>query len=337
MKFGETLRVGLLGASKIAPEAILKPAQAVPRVQVVGVAARDSARAKAYAAEHRIPHWFGSYDELIQSPEVDLVYCALPVSHHAVWSIKALDAGKHVLCEKPFAMNLAEARRMVEAGQRNQRRIIEAFHYSHHPAFAVCQGWIQSGLVGPIREAQASFSTRIPIDGVEIRSIAALGGGAMMDLGCYPLHWLESLLGEPAASVKSEATLTTTGVDEKMRAQLEFNGGAIAEISTDMGPSAKLEAKLELHGELGRIHFINPLAPHFGASLTAELHDGSVQHAPISSLSTYAYQLGDVVDALLNDMPLANEGERVLQQQMSLDAIYEAADLAQLRVTTQTK
>lgn len=334
MEFGKPLRIGLLGASKIAPEAILKPSQVVPRAQVVAVAARDAQRAKAYAAEHQIPHWYASYAELIQSSEVDLVYCALPVSHHAVWSIKALDAGKHVLCEKPFAMNLAEAERMLEAGQRNQRRIIEAFHYSHHPAFADCQGWIQSGVIGSIHEVEASFSTRIPIDGVEIRSIAALGGGAMMDLGCYPLHWVESLVGEPAAAIQAEAALTATDVDETMSARLEFASGVVAQIATDMGPNAKLKAQLQVRGELGRIDFSNPLAPQFGASLTAQLNDGSVRQAPISSLSTYAYQLGEVVDALLNDLPLVNEGARVLQQQGSLDAIYHAAGLARLRATT---
>ncbi len=188
LKLGNKLRIGLLGASKIAPEAIIKPALAVPRVQVTAVAARNPARAKAYAADHDISTWHDSYTALVTADDIDLVYCALPVSHHAVWTIKALEAGKHVLCEKPFAMNLAEATQMLDAARANQRRVIEAFHYSHHPAFRTCLDWLRAGLIGNVTGLQARFSAPIVVDGVEIRSVAALGGGAMMDLGCYPLH-----------------------------------------------------------------------------------------------------------------------------------------------------
>lgn len=333
LKLGNKLRIGLLGASKIAPTAIIKPALAVPRVQITGVAARDPVRADAFAAEHGIKSSHESYSALVAADDVDLVYCGLPVSHHAAWTIKALEAGKHVLCEKPFAMNLAEATRMQDAALANQRRVIEAFHYSHHPAFRLCLDWVQSGLIGPVTGLQANFSVSIPVDGIEIRSIPALGGGAMMDLGCYPLHWVESLMGGPALSVDASGGLTTTGVDEKIEAQLQFAGGVVAQVATDMGAKTSLQAKLSIQGQLGDIEFINPLAPHLGASLRASV-GGQTQVAPINSLSTYAYQLSDVADALFNDTPLANEGERVLQQQASLDSVYTAAGFAHLRETT---
>lgn len=334
LKLGNKLRIGLLGASKIAPEAIIKPALAVPRVQVTAIAARNPARAEAYASEHGIRSWHDSYAALVTADDIDLVYCALPVSHHAVWTIKALEAGKHVLCEKPFAMNLAEATRMLDAARANQRRVIEAFHYSHHPAFRTCLDWLHTGLIGEVTGLQARFSAPIVVDGIEIRSVASLGGGAMMDLGCYPLHWVETLMGGSAVSVEATGVLTETGVDERIDARLNFDAGVVAEISTGMGSNAKLEASLNIQGALGSIEFVNPLAPHLGASLRVTV-GGHTQTAVINSLSTYAYQLGDVADALFNDTPLANEGDRVLQQQAALDSIYAAAGFAELRVTTQ--
>lgn len=333
LKLGRKLRIGLLGASKIAPSAVIHPAQAVPRVKVTGVTARDPARAKVFADEHGIETCHDTYAALVTADDVDLVYCALPVSHHAVWTIKALEAGKHVLCEKPFAMNLAEATRMQDAAKANQRRVIEAFHYIHHPAFQRCLEWLQSGLIGPVTGLQAQFNVAIPIDGVEIRSIAALGGGAMMDLGCYPLHWVQTLMGGPPISVTATGVLTGTGVDEKIEAQLQFAGGVVAEVATDMGPGAALQARLSIQGELGSIEFVNPLAPHLGASLQARV--GRQTHeAAISSLSTYAYQLSDVADALFDGTALLNEGERILEQQAALDSVYAAAGFAQLRETT---
>lgn len=333
LKLGHKLRIGLLGASTIAPTAVIHPAHAVPRVKVTGVAARDPVRGQAFADAHGIETCHPSYASLVAAQDVDLVYCALPVSHHAVWTIKALEAGKHVLCEKPFAMNLAEAVRMQDAAKANQRRVIEAFHYSHHPAFQRCLSWVESGLIGPITGLQAQFNVSIPIDGVEIRSIAALGGGAMMDLGCYPLHWVQALMGGPPTSVTATGVLTDTGVDESIAAQLQFSGGAVAEITTDMGPGATLQASLSIQGELGSIEFVNPLAPHLGASLQAKV-GGKVHEAAISSLSTYAYQLSDVADALFDGSALVNEGERVLQQQKTLDSVYAAAGFAQLREST---
>lgn len=333
LKLGHKLRIGLLGASKIAPAAVIHPAQAVPRVKVTGVAARDPARARAFADEHGIETCHDSYAALVAADDVDLVYCALPVSHHAVWTIKALEAGKHVLCEKPFAMNVAEATRMQDAARANQRRVIEAFHYGHHPAFQRCLDWVKSGLIGTVTGLQAQFNVSIPIDGVEIRSVAALGGGAMMDLGCYPLHWVQALMGGPPVSVTATGVLTGTGVDEKIEAQLRFGGGVIADVITDMGPGATLQARLSIQGELGSIEFVNPLAPHLGASLHAKV-GGQTHEAAISSLSTYAYQLSDVADALFDGSALVNEGERVLQQQAALDSVYAAAGFARLREST---
>ena len=195
------MRIGLLGASRIAPTAIVTPAGDVAGAQVHAVAARDRAKAEAFAATHGIPHVFDDYAALIASPDIDLVYNGLPINLHAAWSIRALEAGKHVLCEKPFAMNAAEARAMQAAAERSGARLIEAFHYRYHPGFAQMLAWIDAGRIGAVQSMTATFNVPIADDLGEIRRLPETGGGAMMDLGCYPLSWVLSVMRRAPASL----------------------------------------------------------------------------------------------------------------------------------------
>ncbi|MEM1229014.1 MAG: Gfo/Idh/MocA family oxidoreductase [Pseudomonadota bacterium] len=325
------LRIGLLGAAAITPEAIIAPARVMPRVTVTRVAARDPARAEAFAREHGVPRTDDDYAALVASDEVDLVYCALPISHHAHWSIRALEAGKHVLCEKPFAMNETEARAVLEVAERTGRRVIEAFHYRHHPVFATCLEWVREGLVGTLEQITAEFAAPVPIDPADIRSVPALGGGALMDLGCYPLRWIDDLTDGTARVTGASASLAETGVDRAFEVELAFDGGR-ATAHTAMGAGTGLSIQLHIQGSAGQIRFRNPLAPQHGAQL--ELTGTHTQVAPVSAISTYCYQLAEVSEALASGAPLVNEGARILRQQRLLDASYRAAGLAQLRAST---
>ena len=145
------LRFGILGAARIAPMALVRPAREGTGVEVVAVAARDERRARAFARRHRIPRTHGSYAALLADPEVDAVYVPLPNSLHAEWTIRALEAGKHVLCEKPLASNAAEAALVIEAAQRSGRLLIEAFHWRHHPLAARMREIVTSGELGAER------------------------------------------------------------------------------------------------------------------------------------------------------------------------------------------
>lgn len=319
--------IGLLGAARITREAIVDPVKVIPQCQLSVIAARDQSRAIAYAKQHSVAEVAASYDQVVSSERVDLVYNPLPINRHAEWSIKALEAGKHVLCEKPFAMNADEAQAMLTSAESNGKRLIEAFHYRYHPAFETCLAWLAADEIGEVREIHAAFDVHIKDNGTEIRHRVETGGGAMMDLGCYPLHWALTVMGEAPRDVEASATLTPTGVDETLQAQLSFGSGATAHLTSSMAEHAKFRAHMRVVGTKGEIEFINPLAPHLGARLRTK----AGREAEISPISTYTWQLAAVLKALQPGTELPTEGKIILRQQAALDAVYEAAGLRHLR------
>ncbi len=319
--------IGLLGAARITREAVVDPVKVTPHCQLTVISARDQSRAIAYAKQHGVAEVAASYDQLVSSERVDLVYNPLPINLHAEWTIKALQAGKHVLCEKPFAMNTDEAQTMLTAAESSGKRLIEAFHYRYHPAFETCLAWLAADEIGEVREIHAAFNVHIKDNGTEIRHRVETGGGAMMDLGCYPLHWALTVMGEAPRDVEASATLTSTGVDEMLQAQLSFRSGVTAHLSTSMAAGAKFRAEMRVIGTKGEIEFINPLAPHRGARLRTI----AGREAEISPISTYTWQLAAVIKALQLGTQLPTEGEMILRQQAALDAVYDAAGLRHLR------
>ena len=326
------LRIGLLGAARIAPMAVCEPAHVVARCSLRGIAARDRARAGQFADAHGIEEVFDSYESLIESDDIDLVYNPLPIYLHAEWTIRALEAGKHVLCEKPFAMNMDEARAMLAAAEKSGKRVIEAFHYRYHPAFQQCMDWIAEGQIGEVTRIDADFSVEIRDSDEEIRQLPETGGGAMMDLGCYPLSWTLNLLGPGLKVIDAKAETTRRGVDESIQARLR-HGDIWVHLTTSMAKGTPFNAEMTIAGTEGLIHFKNPLAPHLGGSLSAIASDRSWQRLArdVSPISTYTWQLAAIVDALKTGAPLPTEGQVILDQQAGLDAIYEAAGLRDLR------
>ncbi|MFN3213054.1 MAG: Gfo/Idh/MocA family protein [Henriciella sp.] len=324
------LGIGLLGAARITDKAVIHPTRVIPQTYIAAVAARDRTRAESFAAKHNIGAVLDSYDDVIGSEDVALIYNPLPINLHADWTIKALEAGKPVLCEKPFAMNTDEARAMLAASEASGQRLIEAFHYRYHPAFETCLAWLAADEIGELKEIHAAFDVEIKDNGTEIRHRVETGGGAMMDLGCYPLHWALSVTGEAPKEVEASATLTAAGVDESMRAELSFPSGAVAHLTTNMGPGAEFRAEMKLVGTAGEITFVNPLAPH-NKFIPGRLTSSRGWEAEISPISTYTYQLATVWDALQTGVPLPTEGDMILRQQIVLDAVYESAGLKHLR------
>lgn len=321
------LGIGLLGAARITDKALVHPAHVTPQCQLAAMAARDRSRAEAYAQKHGVAVVLDSYADVLASEEVDLVYNPLPINLHAEWTIKALEAGKHVLCEKPFAMNADEARAMLAASEKAGKRLVEAFHYRYHPAFETCLAWLAADEIGELKEIHATFDVTIKDNGTEIRHRVETGGGAMMDLGCYPLHWALTIAGAAPSEVQAKATLTKAGVDESLQADLGFASGLSAHLTTDMSAGTPFRADMKLIGSKGEIEFINPLAPHAGARLRSSLG----REAEISPISTYTYQLASVLRAIQLGTPLPTEGEMILRQQEALDDIYAAAGLRHLR------
>ncbi len=320
------VRIGLLGASRIAVPAVVKPAADQANAAVTAVAARDASRAREYANEHGIDSALPDYRAMIESPDVDLVYNGLPPSEHAEWTIAALEAGKHVLCEKPFAMTSTEAEDMVAAAERAERVLLEAFHYRFHPLFFRVLKILGSGAIGTIQTVNAHFSVPIKFSETEIRYKPELGGGALMDLGCYPVHWVRTLLQSEPVVKSATRKMHASGVDVSTVAELEFPGGESARVSCAMNEDLEggLDAQLSVIGTDGRLEVDNPLAPHNGNRITLTNARGLVGEE-VDGHSTYYYQLEHMLRLV------EGVGERILPPEdavnnmRAIEAIVAAA------------
>lgn len=315
------IRIGILGAAKIAPRVVINTARDNPDFEVVAVAARDSKRAKAYAAEHKIPHVAKDYDALVRLDDVDLVYNALPPAGHAKWTITALEAGKHVLCEKPFAMNAAQVRRMNDAASKARGKLVEAFHYRHHNVMKRAVEIARSGELGTFVRVAADFSVPIPYREGELRWTREQGGGALMDLGCYPTHALRSVMGSEPKILKASCAMEHD-VDVTTKADLEF-AGVPATLACSM-KSERFGATLKLVGQNGTMEIVNYLAPQMGCRFTVTV-GGVERKEPTAGDATYVAQLKELGDVLLRGKPQLISNADSLGNITAIDAIYSAA------------
>jgi predicted dehydrogenase len=315
------LRIGLLAASKIAVGAVMAPAKERDDVAITAVAARDPARARVYAETHGIPAAAESYDALIARDDVDVVYVGNPIAGHAEWTIKAVQAGKAVLCEKAFALNAEEGRAMVAAAEAAGRPLLEAFHYRFHNVMRRAEAIVASGELGPLVHADATFDARIPYDPDEIRWRADQGGGALGDLGSYPSHALRTLMGEP--EVVSAAIEMREGVDATTSAELAFPGGAKGSLRCSM-VAERFDATLTLEGERGRMSIRNYLAPQAGCSFRVTIGEATRQE-PVDGPSTYAAQLEHLVQVMRNGAEPLTGGRDAIANLALMDAIRQAA------------
>ncbi len=321
------IRIGILGAAKIAPPALIAPARKRDDCTVVCVAARDGERARAYAAEHGIPESLGSYDALIAHPGIDLIYNALPPHLHARLTIAALEAGKAVLCEKPFAMNAREAGAMAEASARTGRPLVEAFHYRFHPVFENILETVRSGVIGRLCAIKSEFSVAIKYRPGELRHDPALGGGALMDLGCYALHWARTIAGSEPVVTRAASELSEHGVDLVTTADLTFAGGVTAQVRTSMAPGQKFKALLAIKGSDGLLVAQNPLHPHRGHSITIRKGQ-QVTRYTVPGETTYDHQLAHMLDVMKTNAPPLTGGADAVANMALIDAVYAAAGVA---------
>ncbi len=315
-------RIGLLGASRIAPPAVIAPARDNPNFEIVAVAARDPARAKAYAEEHGIAGVADSYEALVTREDVDVVYNALPPGGHERWSIAALQAGKAVLCEKPFARNAGEARSMVDAANATGHLLMEAFHYRFHNVMRRAVELVRSGALGALKTASAEFQVPIPNTPGELRWIAEQGGGALMDLGCYPIHALRSLVGAEPTITSAQGDFEGR-LDKAIRASVTFPGGIEGSIACSMIEQTPA-AWLRLEGERGTLEIMNFLAPQMGCRFTTTI-DGETTAQPTDGPSTYAAQLEHLHEVLTGKTAPLTGGADAIANMTAIDAIYAAA------------
>jgi predicted dehydrogenase len=322
------MRIGLLGASRIAPRAIIEPAGELANVEVAAVAARDVSRAESFAAAHRIPRVHSTYEQLVNDGSLDAVYIGLPATLHAKWSIAALEAGRHVLCEKPFAANADQARTMVGTADRSGRHLVEAFHWRYHP---LADMMIElSSKISPLVNGDGRFEMQSSAKG-NIRFDLSLGGGATMDLGCYVIHWLRTLSAEEPEVMEAHATEGPAGVDVSMRSALTFPSGMNALLSCSMAGSATTffdACLLHLQGRGGELTVHNPMAPQFGHKLTAHVADEGKIDEVLTAQSSYFYQLQAFVSIIEGQSEALTGGADSIANMAVIDAIYRASGLA---------
>ncbi len=298
------LRIGILGAARVAIYALIAPARTVEGVMVQAVAARDPARARAYADEHGIAQVCDDYAALIADPAVDAIYNALPPSLHARWSIAALDAGKPVLCEKPFALTLADVDAMLAAEARSGKLLMEAQHSHWHPLSERMRAVAASGVLGDIRHIDAHFDAPVADTGHELRYDHGVGGGALWDLGTYPAHWIRSVLGTDWHVARTTQRRHAGGADIATEAHLVAPGGATARLACAM--DADFAATLTVAGTRGQLAITNPMVPQRGHRFALTV-DGTTEEAQFSG-DTYVGQLTAFRDAVVHGEPVATRG-----------------------------
>jgi predicted dehydrogenase len=320
------LRIGVLGAARIVPTALLTPARSVPEVAVTAIAARDPRRATAFAKRHGIPRVLPGYDELVRDPEIDAIYNPLPNGLHCAWTLRALEAGKHVLCEKPLASNEEEAARMAQAAERAGRLLMEAFHWRYHPLAARMLAIVQDGTLGRVERVETNMCVPLLLPG-NIRYDYALGGGALMDTGCYAVSMLRHLAGAEPEVTRAEAKLSSPKVDRCMTADVTFADGRTGRVRCSMFSWTLFDISARVVGTLGEMRVLNPVAPQFFHRLVVRTAEGKKRVERLSGPSTYELQLRAFAEGVATGAPVLTPASDGVANMRVIDRIYEKAGL----------
>ena len=319
------MRIGILGAARIAPLALINPARENAEVEVAAVAARDASRGQAFADKHGIGRVHGSYEALIDDPEVDAIYNPLPNGLHGKWTRNALAAGKHVLCEKPFTANAAEAREIAELAAKSDRVVMEAFHYRYHPLCLRVEEIIASGELGKLQQLEAALCFPLPKFS-DIRYNYSLAGGATMDAGCYAVDMVRTFGGSMPEVVSAQAKLRDPQVDRAMTAELRLEGGQMGRVRCSMWSSNLLQLSAKVIGDRGEVRVLNPVMPQSFHRLVVRSTEGK-RVERFSRRPSYAYQLDAFAAAVLRGEPVKTTPEAAVENMTVIDAIYRAAGL----------
>lgn len=321
------LRIGILGAARIADDGIVAPARTLGH-EVVAVAARDRTRAEAFAAERGIATVHDTYAGVIADPDVDLVYNALVNSLHARWNIAALQAGKHVLSEKPLTSNADEARAVRAAARACSGQVVEGFHYRHHPVNLRLRELVTSGALGDIRSVDLVLATPAP-PGNDPRWSRELAGGATMDLGCYVLdaaRQLGSWIGAEPEIVSAAATLRAPEVDASMRVELFYPGGVSGHCVWDMDAGERTMT-WSVTGTGSTATSPAFAVPHTDNRLIVS-RGGRASKEVLGDQTSYTYQLTRLVDALRGGQPFPADIDGSVANAELIDECYRRAGLS---------
>jgi predicted dehydrogenase len=328
----ETLavRLGVLGAAAILETAVAEPAARVPEIRIEAIAARDRDRATQTASRFGIPRVLDDYDAVLADTDLDAVYVPTPAALHGAWTLRAIRAGKHVLCEKPLTANADEAAEIDAAARASGLVVMEAFHSRHHPLWDQVRRLLDDGAIGEVRTAEASFCVPI-LDRTDIRWQPDLGGGGLMDLGVYPLRLLQHVVG--AGEVLDATATDEGGIDATMTVVLHLagrTGGVRGTVRTSMVEEADPRASARFVGTDGTLDVHMPYHPQQGGRLTIE-RDGTSVEEPVDPTSTYEGMLRAFAGAVLRGQDVGTGTAEALSTMRLVDAAYRAAGMAPRR------
>lgn len=292
------LNWGLLSTAKI-NQALIKPINASNRTRLLAVASRSQSTADAYAREYNIPHAHGSYEALLADPEIDVIYNSLPNHLHAEWTIKALRAGKHVLCEKPIALTLAEVDEMTRTAMETGKVLAEAFMYRHHMQTLKVKEILDSGTLGKLQLIKGAFTFTLTREG-NYRQIKEMGGGSIWDVGCYPISFARMLVGEEPVEVFGWQVEGPGGSDDSFIGQLRFANGVHAQF--DSGFKSPSRSFMEIVGSEAILKVPSAFKPGTKSDLFL-VKDDNEERIKIASTELYLGEVEDMCDAILNNKP----------------------------------
>jgi D-xylose 1-dehydrogenase (NADP+, D-xylono-1,5-lactone-forming) len=313
---------GILSTARI-NDHVLEGASNSELVDVLAVASRDRARAETYARDHSIERAHGSYEELLADPDLDAVYVSLPNALHVEWSILALEAGKHVLCEKPLSRRPEEVERAFDAAERADRLLMEAFMYRHHPQTKRVKQLLDEGAIGELRAVRAAFSFDLLAerDEADIRLNAELEGGSLMDVGCYSVSGARLLAGEPERAF-GEAVAAPSGVDMTFFGTLRFPGDVVAQFHSSLGLPFKQE--LEVLGTEGSLLVEAPWRVDLGGDVFLR-RDSEKERIDVEQADAYRLELENLAAAIRGDAQPLLGREDAVGQARAIAALYRSA------------
>jgi predicted dehydrogenase len=320
------IRFGILGNASI-NEATIPAMLATPGCELVALASRSLKRAQEAAARYDIPHVFDDYAALLDSGLIDAVYIPLPNSLHVDWCLRAMQAGLHVLCEKPLAVTLDDAMRVAKAAEETGRTVIEGYMFRHHPIYDTLLALIAAGRIGRVKQIRADFAFMLDEPDSIVASVE-LGGGALLDIGGYPVQVARLVMGrEPLAAM---AVARFDGVDRSISGVLTFADGVQAQVSASIERAEY--HRVEIHGETGSLVLEQPWKPGLtSGEIRLERHDELPELIETPGGNAYTVQMGDFVNALLADRAPRFGLDDALKTAAVMDALLLSAKTGQVQ------
>lgn len=314
------LNWGLLSTARI-NKALITPLRASKRNKLLAVASRSQENADAYAKEKKIPRAHGSYEALLADPEIDVIYNPLPNHLHAEWTIKAVEAGKHVLCEKPLALSVDEVDEIQAAARKHGRIVAEAFMYRHHPQTLKVQELVRSGSLGTIKLIKGSFSFMLTHEG-DVRLNPEWGGGSIWDVGCYPISYARSVLGENPLEVFGWQVTGPTGIDDTFVGQMRFANDVLMQFDSSF--VIPFHSFMEIVGSEATLSIPAPFKPNENEKIYIS-REGKTETIKIKGQELYIGEVEDMADAILLGKAPRISLEDSRANVMTIKALLESA------------